>query len=304
MGCYKLSYYRYKSTESALKSEGLEADFEKNCANSYRYGFNGKEKLDEMSQGDYDFGSRLYNAKLGRWMSVDKYAAKYPDASPYSFALNNPILLVDPSGDTVTVHVTAVKVGTTMINLFSSGEVAEGTVQQTREVNVYKVEVTNESGSTATFYYTRIAYRGNAAKTTEEPTEVTFDPSTNGEKFLGAIRSRWKLTDNVLEITPFSGNREDGINSYKGLAADRVLQIRKYVQFHLKGASDGCLLAVGSDQFTSTEADQTIDNTNLKSLSKATQEEFMSKIKAFQKEDKDASKSDVIIITVDQLKTD
>ncbi|GAL85780.1 RHS repeat-associated core domain-containing protein [Sporocytophaga myxococcoides] len=273
-------------------------------SNNYRYGFNGKEKDDELKGGgnSYDFGARLYDPRLGKWLAVDNYSNKYPSVSPYSFAFNNPLLFIDPSGDTVTVHVTAIKVGTTDINLFSSDEVSSGTTQKTKEVNVYRIDVTNQAGSTATFYYTRIAYRGDKDNPDADPTEVTFDPSEDGEIFLGKIRSRWSGTDNVLEITPMSGNREDGYDSYKGLADDRVLQNRKYVQFHLKGASDGCLLCVGSGQFETTETGQTIDNTNLKANSGDTQKEFMKKIKDFRKADNDAGNSDVIIIKVDQLK--
>jgi RHS repeat-associated protein len=69
----------------------------------YRYGFNGKEKDDEIKgSGDsYDFGERMYDPRLGKWLSVDKLASKYPYASPYNFALNNPIFNVDPDGGSV-----------------------------------------------------------------------------------------------------------------------------------------------------------------------------------------------------------
>ena len=281
----------------------------------YRFGFGGKEKDDEIkgSGNSYDFGERIYDPKIGRWLSRDPFAEKYAEHSPYNFALNNPIYLVDPGGDTVTVHVTAVKVGTTKINLHSSIEVKDvkdkagkvikkGVKQKTKTVDVYRVDVTNESGSTATFYFTRKSYRGDKDNTSADPKDVTFDPSTDGELFLGKIGSRWNKTDNVLEITPTSGKRADGYDSYRGLADDRELVNRKYIQFHIKGASDGCLLCVGSGQFESTEEGVTIDKTNLSSNSGGTQTKFMSKIKALQKEDKDAGKSDVISVKVDQLK--
>jgi RHS repeat-associated protein len=66
----------------------------------YRYGFNGKEKDDEMkgSGNLYDFGARLYDPRLGRWLSVDPYETAYAFASPYNFALNTPIQAIDPDG--------------------------------------------------------------------------------------------------------------------------------------------------------------------------------------------------------------
>jgi RHS repeat-associated protein len=72
---------------------------------SYRYGFNGKEKVDEVhgNSGDaYDFGKRVYDGRLGRWFSTDPYEAKYAHTSPYTFALNSPISLKDIAGDTAT----------------------------------------------------------------------------------------------------------------------------------------------------------------------------------------------------------
>jgi RHS repeat-associated protein len=66
-------------------------------ANSkYRYGFNGKEKADEITSDGYDFGARIYDGRLGRWMSVDLITKAF--ISPYNFAANSPIQLVDPDG--------------------------------------------------------------------------------------------------------------------------------------------------------------------------------------------------------------
>jgi RHS repeat-associated protein len=72
---------------------------------AYRYGFNGMEKDDEV-KGDgnsYDFGARIYNPRIGRWLSLDPLESKYPDISPYVFAVNNPILFIDPDGRDVDV---------------------------------------------------------------------------------------------------------------------------------------------------------------------------------------------------------
>lgn len=70
-------------------------------ANGYRYGFNGKEKDDEIkgNGNSYDYGARIYDPRLSRWMSVDKLHAKFPGESPYSFAGNSPIVLLDNDGN-------------------------------------------------------------------------------------------------------------------------------------------------------------------------------------------------------------
>jgi len=67
---------------------------------AYRFGFNGKEKDNEfnVNDGSYDFGARIYDGRLGRWLSVDPLYAKYADLSPFNFTGNNPILFIDPDG--------------------------------------------------------------------------------------------------------------------------------------------------------------------------------------------------------------
>jgi len=71
----------------------------------YRYGFNGMEKDDEVKgEGNsYDFGARLLDVRLGRWLSRDPMAGKYPHLSPYCFVANSPIQYIDPDGRVIKV---------------------------------------------------------------------------------------------------------------------------------------------------------------------------------------------------------
>lgn len=71
----------------------------------YRYGFNGKEKDDEVkgSGNSYDFGARLYDPRLGRWLAVDPQSSKYPDLSPYNFVANSPLIFIDPDGEKIVL---------------------------------------------------------------------------------------------------------------------------------------------------------------------------------------------------------
>ena len=68
----------------------------------YRYGFNGMEMDDEIHEvkgSSYDFGARLYNPRIGRWLSRDPKAATYPSFSPYIFSVNSPISCIDIGGE-------------------------------------------------------------------------------------------------------------------------------------------------------------------------------------------------------------
>lgn len=71
---------------------------------SYRYGFNGKEDDNEVKGvgNSLDFGARIYDSRIDRFLSVDPKAAKMPAWSPYSFGFNNPIHFIDPDGQEPT----------------------------------------------------------------------------------------------------------------------------------------------------------------------------------------------------------
>ncbi len=64
---------------------------------SYRHGFNGKEK-DTDFQNNYDYGFRIYNPSIGKFLSVDPLIKKYPELSAYQFASNTPIQAIDQDG--------------------------------------------------------------------------------------------------------------------------------------------------------------------------------------------------------------
>lgn len=66
----------------------------------YRYGFNGKEKDNEV-KGDglqLDYGFRVYDPRLGKFLSVDPLFKSYPWYTPYQFAGNKPIMAIDLDG--------------------------------------------------------------------------------------------------------------------------------------------------------------------------------------------------------------
>lgn len=70
-------------------------------ANSYKYGFNGKENDNETvgtGEGTQDYGMRIYNPALGRFLSVDPISKEYPELTPYQFASNKPITSIDLDG--------------------------------------------------------------------------------------------------------------------------------------------------------------------------------------------------------------
>ncbi|MFN5647868.1 MAG: RHS repeat-associated core domain-containing protein, partial [Sphingobacteriales bacterium] len=69
-------------------------------AAAYRYGFNGKENDSEVKgEGNQqDYGMRIYDPRLGRFLSEDPLSQSYPWYTPYQFAGNKPIKFVDLDG--------------------------------------------------------------------------------------------------------------------------------------------------------------------------------------------------------------
>jgi RHS repeat-associated protein len=69
-------------------------------AGAYRYGFNGKESDKEWDGGGatYDYGFRIYDPRIARFLSVDPLSPEYPWYTPYQFAGNKPIDGVDLDG--------------------------------------------------------------------------------------------------------------------------------------------------------------------------------------------------------------
>lgn len=70
------------------------------AGSGYRYGFNGKENGNEVEgEGNQqDYGMRIYDTRLGRFLSVDPLSASYPSWSPYPFAMNDVIRCIDLDG--------------------------------------------------------------------------------------------------------------------------------------------------------------------------------------------------------------
>ncbi|MBL0020351.1 MAG: hypothetical protein IPP17_28935 [Bacteroidetes bacterium] len=65
-------------------------------SSGYRYGYNGKEN--DIDAGFQDYGFRMLDNRVARFLSLDPLTSKYPYYSPYLFAGDNPVVAVDLDG--------------------------------------------------------------------------------------------------------------------------------------------------------------------------------------------------------------
>lgn len=74
----------------------------------YRFGFNGKEMDNDLGHGTgnmYDYGFRIYNPRIAKFLSVDPLMKSYPMLTPYQFASNTPIWAKDLDGLEAVIYI-------------------------------------------------------------------------------------------------------------------------------------------------------------------------------------------------------
>ncbi len=109
------------------------------ASNTYRYGFNGKENDDDakgITGSQQDYGFRVYDPRLGRFLSVDPLTKCYPELTPYQFASNTPIQAIDLDGLEAWISNTS---GSVLYGPYSNSFVDANNLTPTVELNAIYV---------------------------------------------------------------------------------------------------------------------------------------------------------------------
>lgn len=88
------NFYQYQD----YYAFGMDMPNETDASPDNRYKYNGKEFETEIGLNEYNYGARFYDPVITRWTSLDPLADAFENVTPYSYAANNPVSMIDPDG--------------------------------------------------------------------------------------------------------------------------------------------------------------------------------------------------------------
>ena len=176
----------------------------------YRYGFNGKENDNEV-KGDgnqIDYGMRVHDPRVGRFLSVDPLTRNFPWYTPYQFAGNTPIQAIDLDGEEPKIIISNIPTGYTMIKVY--GSTSRGIYPNERiAVPTYQaklIDISNPGKTLATFNVTRDSWYSRGAKTETYKTTKTVTTYSNWDIFHWFPKSK-QVEETHVKTTYYLTNR-------------------------------------------------------------------------------------------------
>lgn len=171
--------------------------------NPYIFGFNGKEKDDEIHNSagtSYDYGFRIYDPRLGRFLSVDPLAREFSFLSPYHFAGNSPIKAIDLDGEEIknayynydkdgkkvslinpNDKVVADEIDEQIAAFQQDDQALYNYVNSNYTVNISDTRIKDVTGSKETYGSERTSVRTNTTTTTTTYTATQYYDKLHGE---------------------------------------------------------------------------------------------------------------------------
>ncbi len=170
-------------------------------ANSLTFTFSAKERDSET--GLSYFGSRYYSSDLSIWLSVDPMAAKYASLSPYVYCADNPVKLVDPNGEEISLEIIYKK---------------DANGNDTKEIEKYNIRITgkilNSSGRHIDMEKAKEKIINQIETSFKGQTEDGIPVTTSADFEVANSYKEVKENDHLFVLTNDSGS--DNGHSFKG----------------------------------------------------------------------------------------
>ena len=157
----------------------------------YRYGFNGKENDNEVkgTGNQQDYGMRVYDPRLGKFLSIDPLTKAYPELTPYQFASNTPIQAIDLDG--LEKYVVTYRYG-------SSGDVISVKIASIRAKDSKAIADLNFHRANggditkANVYIRHLNQNGTQKKQSEERNNLTTEETSLYNRKGRAVKDKWE----------------------------------------------------------------------------------------------------------------
>ncbi|MBC7412425.1 MAG: hypothetical protein H7331_08240 [Bacteroidia bacterium] len=221
-----------------------------------RYGFNGMENDNEVkgAGNQQDYGARIYDNRLGKFLSIDPLTVKFSMRSPYLFADNCPITKVDFLGLSGVAYYQKKLDGYTII---VNKETGNSIIEKTTVTSVYcsssKFRPTDYVAVTVETF--EINTKGKITKITTVESELRFGlNSTSGgidgtdskilTKKSSAIKEKSSNSsvtkDNFVNaVADYAGKKNEDFKSgdFEGIStSDKTLESMKTLLFPIASA--------------------------------------------------------------------
>ncbi|MBI3518087.1 MAG: hypothetical protein HY062_01850 [Bacteroidetes bacterium] len=225
---------------------------------SYPYGFNGKLKDDEdYGEGNaYDYGYRLLDTRLGKFMSVDPMTKSFPGWSPYPYAMNRPIDGIDMDG---LEWEQSTKDNKTNVSVNTSFSVNEDLKLSPEQVSKYQNAISELldktlKGSSNDTYTGKVTFNGGDQKKSNRliPSIALYGEKHQGsmdEPMIAGSSSKGQTNINIY-------NKDGSIKSPEDLAEDVVHELLHTLRidhpFETTQGPSTALTQVGTNAYAST----------------------------------------------------
>lgn len=181
------------------------ADIPAGTGDGYRYAFNGMERDDQLKGvgNSYDFGARIYDPRIGRWLTPDPQEYRFSQLSTYVAFENAPISVVDLDGKSGVAEWKVDKEKTKTLIIKANFNYIEGTVDQ-KVLDAVKAEWNKT--------YSKIKYTGEDKKINVE-FNISFSAHPEGtdlKKFDGS-NGQNSLRPEDLSSREYEASNREGI---------------------------------------------------------------------------------------------